>query len=591
MHEKKITRMQQAFIGIPLIVVLVGAPAHAQIIDGQAEHRAQKEAEMQQQRDQLQRQTDERQRLQQQPDARLQPQEVTATGSSSLPVETPCFPVRELDLDLPEQLSPAQRRLGASGLPQDPFHFLQQILDTYRSQCIGRQGINLISQHLSAMLLKKGYSTTRIGVPEQDLSTGTLRLILVPGVIRSISFSAPEVSGSWKTAFPVRPSALLNLRDLEQGLEQMKRVPGQDVEMQIVPSDMPGGSDIVINVTRLKSWRLLLNLDDSGTKGTGKLQSGVNLAIDNPLGINDLLNIALNTDADRKGKQRGTTGNNFSYSMPYGYWTVGVAGGSYQYHQQIAGLFQTFTSSGKSENLEAKIAYLFQRDQQQKNSAQFKLGKRWSRAYIEDVELNNQRRNTTFAELAWLHKRYLGNAQLDVTIANRWGSGWLNGDADAQSRKAGDPTFRYALQTIDATLVAPFSVATQAFTYIGTLRAQSTQSALYASEQFVIGNRYTVRGFDGELNLSAERGFFVRNEIDMPLGDSRQSMYAGLDVGKAYGPSVHNLLGDKLAGAVWGLRGQIKGLSYDAFIGWALYKPKYFRTSAQTGGFNLSYQY
>ncbi|WP_196302056.1 POTRA domain-containing protein, partial [Ralstonia solanacearum] len=33
---------------------------------------------------------------------------------------------------------------------------------------------------------------------------------------------------------------LLNLRDLEQGLEQMKRVASQDVDMQIVPTDVPG---------------------------------------------------------------------------------------------------------------------------------------------------------------------------------------------------------------------------------------------------------------------------------------------------------------------------------------------------------------
>ncbi len=36
----------------------------------------------------------------------------------------------------------------------------------------------------SDLVLAKGYVTTHIGLPEQNLAAGTLRLQLVPGVIR-----------------------------------------------------------------------------------------------------------------------------------------------------------------------------------------------------------------------------------------------------------------------------------------------------------------------------------------------------------------------------------------------------------------------
>lgn len=576
---------------LPIVLSLAVGQAVAQAPDIDAQRRARQESDAQQQRDRLQRQAEERAQLQQAPDVKLQPERTEGAGLQPLPAETPCFPIRALRLALPEHLSPAQARLGAGTLQQDPFAFLQEALDAYAGQCVGREGVNLVGRRISALLMERGYTTTRVGIPEQDLSQGTLVLMLVPGVIRSIAFSAPEMTGSWKTAFPARPGDLLNLRELEQGMEQMKRVPSREVEMQIVPSERPGESDIVISVTQSKPWRLSLSLDDSGARGTGRLQAGANLAIDNPLGLNDLLSVGLNTDADRKGSRRGTTGNNFSYSLPYGNWNFGLSGGSYRYHQQIAGMFQNFTSSGKSDNLEAKATWMFQRDQQQKNSLQFKLGKRWSRAYIDDTELDNQRRNTSYAELAWLHRGRIGNAQLDLALANRWGTGWFNGDADPSWRRPGEPTLRYTLQTIDASLLAPFSLGSRPFTYIGTLRGQATRSALYATEQFVIGNRYTVRGFDGELNLAAERGFFIRNEIDMPLGKSPHSLYAGLDAGKVYGPGVQYLLGDKLAGAALGVRGAVAGLNYDLFIGWALLRPQHFRTSAQAVGFSLMYQY
>lgn len=41
-----------------------------------------------------------------------------------------------------------------------------------------------------------------------------------------------------------------------------------------------------------------------------------------------------------------------------------------------------------------------------------------------------------------------------------------------------------------------------------------------------------MRGFDGELTLAGERGFFFRNELDIPLAQSGQSAYVGIDIGK-----------------------------------------------------------
>lgn len=524
------------------------------------------------------------------PKVDLQPADA-APVSLELPPESPCFTIDSFVLELPPQLSPSVRSVGASALPMDPFRFAQDYLEQYRGACIGKSGLNLIFKRLTDLILSKGYSTTRLGIPPQDLSSGTLKLALIPGMIRAIRFSDPTISGTWKNAFPASPGDLLNLRDLEQGLEQMKRVPSQDIDMRIVPGDLPGESDIVISVKRGKPWKLTATLDDSGAKGTGKLQSGLNAALDNPLGLNDLFNIGLNTDADRQGAGHGTTGNNAYYAIPYDYWYFTLSASSYDYHQKIAGAVQDFVSSGKSRNLDFAIQQLFQRDQNQKNSWQMKIGKRWSRAYIDDTEIDVQRQNTTYAELAWMHTHYFGNAQLNLTIANRWGAGWFHGQADEEPSDPDMPTFRYSMQTVDASLTAPFKVAGTQFTYNGALRAQTTRSLLYQTDQFAIGNRYTVRGFDGEQTLSAERGFYLRNELETPLGQSGQSLYAGLDVGKVFGPSVQFLAGDKMAGAALGLRGSVGGLHYDCFISWALLKPEHFNTTMPATGFSLSYQY
>ena len=574
---------------VPLLLAFSVHHAYAQV-DPAAQRRAQREADLQQQREQQQRQSEERQRMQDAPDGRLPESTAKNLDDIRLPKEADCHAITRFELDLPEALLPAQRLAGASTLPQDPFRFARDALQTYQGQCVGYQGFNLIGKRIQALIAAKGYITTTVGIAstQQELDSGTWHYILIPGIINSIQFNSPDIRASWKTAFPSRPGGLLNVRDLEQGLEQLKRMPSQDVDMHLNPGAERGTTDIVIDITRSKPWRVSLSLDDSGSKSTGKLQAGVNLGVDNPLGLNDLLNIGLSTDAQRDGQQRGTTGNNASYSIPFGYWTFGLAVSGYQYHQLIAGRFQTFTSSGDSKNLEFKIQNVFQRNQTQTNTVQFKTGKRWSHAYIESIELDNQRRNSSYAELAWVHKHYIGRARLDLSIANRWGVNWFNGDADLPTRQPDDPTFRYTLQTIDATLVVPFKIASQPITYIGTFRGQTTQSVLYATEQFSVGNRYTVRGFDGELTLAAERGFFLRNELELPIKNSGQAAYVGLDAGKVYGPSTQYLLGTTLAGAVVGLRGNVKGVSYDVFVGTPLVKPENFVTAAVTAGFSVS---
>ena len=578
-------RLHRGIVGLSfsLCCAAFSLPAVAQVAQNsdaeELRRRAQQEAQ-------------ERQRQLQQPSVSLPRQRSDEDLQSyTLAPESLCFPVQRVTLAFPEQVSEAVRRTGGFALQMDPFHFIQTYLAGYAGSCLGQRGIETILRRVTGQILERGYSTTRVGIGQQDLSTGQLSITLVPGIIHAIRFKDPAITASYRSAFPTQAGALLNLRDLEQGLEQMKRVASQDVDMQILPTDVPGQSDVVLEVKRIKPWKLTLSLDDSGAKSTGKYQAGINLAIDDLLGINDLFNAGFSSDADRMGQARGTTGNNFSYSAPAGYWTFGVSGSTSRYHQRIAGLFQTFVSSGHSENLEVRVQKLFQRDAQQKNSLQLRIGKRWSRSYIDDTEIEVQRRNTTFAELGWMHRHYFGDVQLDATLANRWGVSWFNGAADAPDRLSDGPTYRYSMQTIDATVVAPFKLGGQSLTYVGTLRGQHSRSRLYLTDQFAIGSRYTVRGFDGELTLASESGVFLRNDLEIALGSTGAALYAGLDAGRLYGPSVANLQGDTLAGAAIGLRGAGSGLNYELFAGWALVRPEQFQTAMPAAGFNLIYQF
>lgn len=92
--------------------------------------------------------------------------------------------------------------------------------------------MNVITRVLTEALTSDGYITTQVSVPDQDLTSGTLVLNIHPGRIERVRFTKTVAWGTWRNAFPFGEGDILNVRSLEQGLEQMKRVGNQDITMQ-----------------------------------------------------------------------------------------------------------------------------------------------------------------------------------------------------------------------------------------------------------------------------------------------------------------------------------------------------------------------
>ena len=120
---------------------------------------------------------------------------------------------------------------------------------------------------------------------------------------------------------------------------------------------------------------------------------------------------------------------------------------------------------------------------------------------------------------------------------------------------------------------------------------QWNKTPLTPLDRLAIGGRYTVRGFDGEMNLSAERGWYWRNELAWQYRAGHQ-IYAALDAGHVAGASAQYLVGRNLMGAAIGVRGQFqKGLNYDIFAAKPIHKPQYFHTANKVYGFNVSWTF
>ncbi|WP_260854185.1 ShlB/FhaC/HecB family hemolysin secretion/activation protein [Paraburkholderia sp. BCC1886] len=574
-----------------LLTAFVSLASNAQHVPTPADEAAAARANAEQNQ-QIQQQRDAQQR-----DATVQAPAVRSTlpeieGYPLLPVETPCFRIKKFELDVPTTLPDAVRTAGASTLPLDPFAFARKWLDHYSGECIGTAGIGTLIEGLQHAILSRGYATTRVLASPQDLSNGTLALALIPGVLHQLRCADPTTRGTLKTVFPISESDLLDLHDLEQGLEQMKRVASQEVDIKIEPTDTPGESDVIVTVNRSKPWTFVASIDNSGTDATGKWQGNVSLGIDNPLGLNDLFTVGANQDLSFANKSLGSHGFNGSYSLPWGYWTATVSGNTNTYYQNIAGVNQTFVSSGNSQTAALRLSRVLSRSKSDVFGVEFQLSKRFGASFIDDTDIPQQHRNNTFIEAGLTDRHYFGASQFDGTLAYRQGIGGLGAMPDPY---ANGPTYRFHMAVLDANLSVPFAVAQQKFRYVTTMHAQFTNDTLFYLDDLTIGSRYTVRGFDGETMLAAEKGFYWRNELQWRIGQTNQTLYAGIDYGHVFGPNTLFLAGTQLAGAVIGIRGglpsRLAGVSYDLFVGVPVYKPNGFPNSRATLGVQATSQF
>jgi hemolysin activation/secretion protein len=472
--------------------------------------------------------------------------------------------------------------------------------DSPLGRCLGTAGVNVVLARAQQAAIARGFVTTRVLAAPQDLSTGTLTLSLLPGRIAAIRLtpdSSSTLLGSGAllgSAIPARPGDLLNLRDIEQGLENLKRAPTAEADIQIEPSTAPnarpGDSDLVVKYVQAKKWRVALSLDDSGTKATGRYQAGATVSVDNPFGLNDLFYLSANHSINShflSEPSYGTEGQTVHYSLPYGYWMLGFTASNSQYHQSVAGLNQDYVYAGKTNNAEVKLSRLLYRDQSRKTTLALKGFRRESRNFVDDTEVDVQHRVVGGWELGLNHKEFIGEATLEGTLAFKHGTGGF-GSIAAPEEEFGEGTSRMKLYTAEVSLNAPFKLGEQKLRYSGLIRAQWNRTPLTPQDRFSIGGRYTVRGFDGETSLMGERGWLIRNDIGWAMGQTGAELYVGADYGHVGGRSTVDLLGRSLAGAVIGVRGQWSKLSYDFFMGAPISKPEGYRTARTTFGFNLN---
>jgi hemolysin activation/secretion protein len=489
-----------------------------------------------------------------------------------LPQESPCFPIARVQLD------------------GNPFDWLEREVEPIVGQCVGVKGIGVIHDRIGNDLIERGYITTRATVPPQSLASGTLQLTITPGRVGTTRTDG-DAPGLLGAALPGGAGALLDQRDIDQALENIRRLPSQaDARFDIAPGAQAGDSDIILHPGSGKRWRGMIGYDNAGQKPTGRNELTAALVVDSPLHLYDQLQVTGMTNANRGAPGLGFEQAAASWSVPVGYSMLTIDANRASYIQTYSTEYGTLQYTGEQKNIGVKLSGVVQRDAHSRTEVRGRFYRAMNDNQLNGTRILPQRRDVYGYELGVSHKRYIGNTQINASL------GWretLPGISRVPGNALADPAFsgREQLETASLNVLAPFRIGNQPFSYQFGWQMQNARTPTTAPDYFTIGTRYNVRGFDQQSTLAAESGWSVSNELDwyVPTRLGTQAVYAGIDAGRVRGATASYLTGDTLAGAVVGMRGSLapkKGLSggvnYDVSLGMPVYKPKGYPTHSLT---------
>ncbi|MGC1037415.1 ShlB/FhaC/HecB family hemolysin secretion/activation protein [Pantoea agglomerans] len=443
-------------------------------------------------------QNQQQQRLQQdqqQRDALTQAHQVELQKTESAPASGPCFEINQISLQQASLITPdTQKRLVAP----------------YINQCLSLDRINQLVRAISEWYVQRGYITSRAFLTEQNLSHGTLNITVLEGKLEAIHLQGASAR-QLNMAFPTRAGRILNLRDIEQGMEQINRLRTTPVQIEIIPSSQPGYS--IVNLTSTPEFPLTLglNMDNSGQRSTGIGQLSGSLVGNDLLGVADRWFVsggrssAFSDWRDAQNFQAGV-------SVPYGYGLLDYSYSWSNYHSRFNANSFDWYSNGDNISNRLSGSWVLFRNGEIKTGVQLGLNHYVSHNWLNETLLESSSRKLTSLQIGFNHTQKIAGGVATLNPMLSRGMPWF--DAESDKGKSDDfPKAEFRKWSVSSSYQRP---VTQKMWWLSSFYAQWSPDRLYGSERLTIGGENSVRGYK-EQYLSGDVGGYLRNELNYSL--------------------------------------------------------------------------
>ncbi|WP_093475130.1 ShlB/FhaC/HecB family hemolysin secretion/activation protein [Halopseudomonas yangmingensis] len=424
-----------------------------------------------------------------------------------LPGESPALPLQESEAEA--RCFDIQRisLTGASLIAQEDQ---DRLLAPFVGRCLGSADLNNVLKTITGFYLDRGYVTSRAYLPQQDISDGDLEVLVIEGYLEGLDSSELATDRELGMSFPGREGALLSLRELEQLVDQLGRLPSRQVQLELLPGEQPGGSRVRLQGQRSKAWRASLARHNDGQQSTGEQQWGVGLDWDSPLGLADQLRLRANKDAV-SDHWRHSASQSLNYGIPFGWWNLGYSYSQSYYRTRASTAGLTYHSNGESKRHQLDAERVLHRDSLGKTAVKLGLGHLRTRNYLENVLLGSSSHRLSEFQLGANHGRRIGNAFANIDFGWQRGIGAFDAQTNG-SPQGSQPVARYDKYSLTASYLQPFTLGNQQFSLDSLVSGQHSDDVLFGPQRISLGGLASIRGFKDQ-SLSGDSGFYWRSNL------------------------------------------------------------------------------
>lgn len=131
---------------------------------------------------------------------------------------------------------------------------------------------------LEAAYHKRGYNVVQVELPEQELNQGVVRLKVVQTKLGKVTVEGQTYfsSANIRRSLPgLVEGETPNIKKVSASLRMANENPAKKITLQLESGEKDGEVNAVLKAADEKAWKLGANLDNTGTKATGKTHFGL----------------------------------------------------------------------------------------------------------------------------------------------------------------------------------------------------------------------------------------------------------------------------------------------------------------------------
>ncbi|MFN7183083.1 MAG: ShlB/FhaC/HecB family hemolysin secretion/activation protein [Thermomonas haemolytica] len=423
---------------------------------------------------------------------------------------------------------------GVTGVPEAE---LQAAVAPWIGKTVGFADLEQMAARAAAVYRRHGFALVQVFVPVQEVVDGRVRLSVVEGRLGEVAINlAPEAPITpervARTLAILEPGKPLNNRDYERAMLLLSDLPGIRPQSAISLGSASGASDLTVQVGALERVKYGLELDDYGTRDSGRLRLTGSLRLASPFGRGDNLDLRV-----MAAQGMHTAFGRISYESPLGYSGLRLGGGLARVQYELGGPFAPLKPTGVGNVADLSFSYPLIRQ---------RTINLFLRGVVDDKRLTDRFEAVGFTTRKRIHGFGLG---LAFERRDRWGGGGytsLNAQLyrgqldirDAFSRFFDQPPFGYGTQggftkfTLQAARLQYLAPKWSLFLGGGLQRANKN---LDAYEKLSLGGPKAVRAYAiGEVLV--DDGWIATAELRRPL-DAHTTVFLFYDA--AHGDQFH----------------------------------------------------